>query len=134
MRDDCATCEGTGWEDFDYVDGRYVPYTECSFCVKEDTVETTSLVAPDVDYEAEAFDRGHEVGFLAGLKASEDHGKELGLSDARDLVASGYATLILDGLTQDHPIIHDVFEFLFKVLDGEIPVPDYKNFGSEGLA
>lgn len=131
MRNNCATCESTGYVDWDYVDGRYVPYLECSFCVKEDVVETTSLVAPNVDEVAEAFERGNEAGFLAGLKASEDHGKQVGFSDARELVAYAYTTLIIDGLTQDHPIIHDVFEFVFKVMDGEIPVPDYKNMGSE---
>ena len=83
------------------------------------------LVAPPVDEVDEAFEAGHEKGFLAGLKASEDHGKELGFADARKLIACGYVSLIADGVTQDNPIVHDVFEFLFKVFDGEILVPDY---------
>lgn len=84
-------------------------------------------VLPDVDKEAEAFDRGYEAGFLVGLKGSEDAGKEQGFIDARYLVSCAYTELIMDGVTQDNPIVHDVFEYLFKVLDGELLVRDFKN-------
>jgi hypothetical protein len=89
------------------------------------------MFVPEFDKEADAFDRGNEVGFLAGLQASEEHGKDQGFSHARYLIACAYAEMILDGVTQSSPIVHDVFERLFAVLDGEAVVPDYMNWGSD---
>lgn len=129
---ECKFCDGMGFfdADFDYDLGRYVPYgPACEDC--EGSGQVDEVQPPEFDGEAESFDRGYEAGFNVGLQASEDHGKDQGFSDARYLIACAYAEMILDGVTQCSPIVHDVFERLFAVLDGEAVVPDYMNWGSD---
>lgn len=92
---------------------------------------TNSLVAPALDEIADAFDRGHEAGFIAGLQGAELDAYGKAYAEVRYLVSCAYADMIVDGVTQESPIVHDTFDYLFKVLDGLKPVRDYKNWKPE---
>jgi hypothetical protein len=90
-----------------------------------------SLVTPAVDEVADAFDRGHEVGFIAGLQGLAENEYVKAYKQLRYLVSCAYADMIVDGVTQESPVVHDIFEHLFGVLDGVKPVRDYKNWKPE---
>ena len=94
---------------------------------------TNSLVAPELDQVADSFDRGYEAGFIAGLHAHEANEFERAFKAFRYLVSAGYADMIVDGVTQDSPVVHDVFEYLFEVLDGKRLTRDYANWKVEGI-
>lgn len=94
-------------------------------------MNTTSLIAPALDDVADAFDRGHEIGFLAGLQGAELDAYEKAYAEVRYLISSAYADMIVDGVTQESPIVHDTFDYLFKVLDGLKLTRDYKNWKPE---
>ena len=92
---------------------------------------TNSLIIPALDEVADSFDRGYETGFIAGLQAHEANEFERAFKAFRYLVSAGYADMIVDGVTQDSPVVHDVFEYLFEVLDGKRPTRDYVNWKPE---
>jgi hypothetical protein len=92
---------------------------------------TNSLIAPALDEIADAFDRGHEVGFIAGLQGAEHDAFAKAYAEVRYLISSAYADMIVDGVTQESPIVHDTFDYLFKVLDGVKQTRDYKNWKPE---
>lgn len=91
-----------------------------------------SLVAPALDEVADAFDRGHEVGFATGLQGHDDAQFRKAYAEVRYLISCAYADMIVDGVTQESPIVHDTFDYLFKVLDGIKQTRDYKNWKPEG--
>ena len=92
---------------------------------------TNSLIVPALDEVADSFDRGYEAGFIAGLQAHESNEFDRAFKAFRYLISSGYADMIVDGVTQDSPVVHDVFEYLFEVLDGKRPTRDYANWKPE---
>ncbi len=92
---------------------------------------TNSLIVPALDQVADSFDRGYEAGFIAGLHGHEDAEFRKAFVQARYLISSAYADMIVDGITQDSPVVHDVFEYLFEVLDGKRPTRDYANWKPE---
>jgi hypothetical protein len=84
------------------------------------------LVAPNVDVVADSFDRGYDAGFNAGVKSADDM-----RAHVRYLISCAYADLMVDGVTDGSPIVHDVIEHVLNVVDGKVPARDYAYWGSE---
>lgn len=87
------------------------------------------LVAPNVDVVVDAFNLGYELGFNVALERSD----ELGLMEARYIVTAVYADMVSDGVTLESPVVHDVFEYVLKVLSGDQGYRDYRNWKVEGI-
>lgn len=90
------------------------------------------LIVPNVDLVADSFDRGYEAGFKAGVEMPVEDQYHNAYARVRYLISCAYADMVMDGVTADSPVVHDVIEHVLKVVDGKLPVRDYANW-DEGM-